>query len=324
MLHYRIYLKNYWEAQEDEFSFVNYREHFSEDEPCNIYLVGIRPRVVIDPMYYELLEGAIKLKFRIQNKYSFTETFGTLPLNREVMGNLIIESEEPFSRFLIKDDIGYFAEDKFKELLKKNKAHGKSFYTLRDSMHDCDFKFNDLELVYIGKSHKMDKKISPVKRLSSHSKMQRILYSCTQKHFDKEVYIILCSFVKKIDLIAFPQSFKAYTTEDEMKSDLRNKLEILNANNLLTTQIAEASLIDYFDTKEYNKDFIGSFGSKKHTYYSNIINSEISTLSIELDLQDLCRVYSKSVEPMAYHKMAYFPKHNFKRDEEGVDESIYW
>lgn len=325
MLHYNIYLKNYWEAQEDELEYVNYNEHFSKDEPCNIYLIGIRPRVAIEPSFIEIQDDLVKLKFLIQDKFSFNEVYGSLRLNRELKGKLEIETSFPFSRFNLKDDNGYFFEDKKDENLMKKGFRGKTFYALRNSFTEETSNIDDLEILYIGKSIRMDLSIPVVKRIKSHNKMQKILNKCTQEYLDKEVYIILCSFVKKITLMTESDKLDRFSSHEDMMKKLGKNIHDLNANNELTTQIAEAALIDYFNTTEFNIDYIGKFGHKSHTYYPNLKKSEISTVSVELDLSTLCNVFSKSVKPQCYHVVKFFPKHDLKRvNEIESDEFDLW
>lgn len=312
MLHLNIYLKNYWEAQEDEFKYVNYDEHFSTDEPCNIYLVGIRPRVIIDPNYIVINEKSVELKFKIQQKHDFKEVLGLLPLHREVVGEIEIESDFPYSRFNLKDKNGYFFDKEHDRFVNNNQVRVKSLYALRYSSHNSDINFNDLELLYIGKSLKMDTKVSPVKRIKNHEKIKNILYNCTQKYLDKEVYVILCSYVKKIDLLATSEEFAIYhNSKENIMADLKKNIEDLNATKELTTQIAEAGLIDYFNTKEFNVDFIGTFGKNTHAYYPFVKKSKLSSIVIETDLTDLCKTYSKTTEAKYYHMVKYFPKHNY-------------
>lgn len=315
MLHLNISLKNYWETQEDEFKYVKYENHFSEDEPCNIYLVGIRPRVIIDTNYIKVVENNVELKFKIQNGYEFDDIRALLPLPRKVKGNLVIESNQPYSRFMIRDDDGYFTYvgDDI-DTSKISGIEGKAMYTLRDAKFDSRSNFNDLELLYIGKSLRMDKKISAVKRIKNHEKIKRILFNCTQKYFDKEVYIILCSFKEKINLMAPSQHFKDYAGDEKKLLDrLRKNVADLSATRELVTQITEAMLIDYFDTKEFNSDFIGSFGKKNHTYYPFIEKAQLSSVAVEVDLTELCRTYTKTIEPKFYHMVKYFPKDNYSR-----------
>lgn len=226
MLHYNIYLKNYWEAQEDEFRFVKYNKHFSEEEPCNIYLVGIRPRVIIDPNFFEIKGEFVSLKFKIQKEHDFNEVIGLLPLWRKVKGTVKIESEFPYSRFNVKDENGYFFDKQHSDFVNDDEIAIKALYALRYSMHKTDINFNDLQILYIGKSLKMDKKISPVKRINNHEKIKKILFKCTQKYLDKEVYVILCSYVKKINLMALSEEFEEYKNSgkkilDELKKMLK-------------------------------------------------------------------------------------------------------
>ncbi len=323
MLHFNIYLKNYWETQEDEFRFVNYNKHFSEEEPCNIYLVGIRPRVIIDPNYFEIDGEFVKLKFKIQKEHNFHEVIGLLPLKREVKGIVRLESEFPYSRFNIKDENGYFFDKQHPDLVNDNEIAVKALYALRYSMHKTDMNFNDLQILYIGKSLKMDKKISPVKRINNHEKIKKILFKCTQKYLDKEVYVILCSYVKKINLMAMTEEFAEYKNSGKkILEELRKNIEDLNATKELTTKVTEAALIDYFDTKEFNVDFIGSFGKKTHSYYQAVEKSKFSSIIVETDLTNLCRTYSQTIEPKYRHIVKYFPKHNYLKSTEITDDEF--
>lgn len=320
MLHLRLYLKNYWESQEDEFSFVKYETHFSSEAPCNIYLVGIRPRVIIDPEYLKVEGSIIELLFKIQDKYKFKEIKAKLPLNRPIEGHLIIESTPPYSRFNIRDDKGYHFD---KEIYSdKNSIEGKAIYALRQSEFESDINFNDLEILYIGKSVKMDKKISPLKRVQNHYKIQKILQKCTNKYFDKEVYILLCSFVKKLDLLAPTEHLQLYKNGTSLIDKLEKDILTLNATHELTTQLSEATLIDYFNTREFNQDFIGSFGRNTHSYFPYVKKSQISTITLEVDLTKLCRVYSQTIKPKNYHSVKYFPKDNFLKTTEKLDNEF--
>jgi len=312
MLHLDIFLKNYWETQSDEFGYVKYEEHFTEEEPCNIYIIGIRPRVIIDPTSLNQNGRQIELKFKIQNKFEFDEITVIMDLNRDVIGQLLIESEEPYSRFNLKDDNGYFYD---KSLYSTKVAiEGKSMYALRQTSHLSTEKFNDFEVLYIGKSLKMDKVTSPVKRLESHSKFQKILDKCTKKYFDKEVYIILCSFVYKINMVTMSENLRGVGSWETMKKRYRNDLIELNADRPFVTQVAEAMLIDYFDTREFNQDFIGSFGRSTHTYTSRIEKSKISKIILEVDLSKLCRIYSKTIPRKFQHFVEYKPTDNYKKE----------
>lgn len=317
MVDLKIYLENYFEAQDDELEFVNYSNHF-KNSPCNIYIIGSRPRVTIDKDYLIHNNNEIELLFKVQNQFNFIETKGKLPLEREVKGNLILETTFPYSRFNIKDDLGYFFHGT--EYQNKKDLKLKASYALRFSKTDFDKNLiNDFNALYIGQSIKMNKTLSPIKRLKSHSKLQRVLSKCVNEYVDKEIYIILCSFVGKIGINAKYGELLEVGDISSFILKINRESKELNDNTKLLTDIAEAALIDYFDTRDFNSDFIGSFGKKNHSYYNPLYKSSVDKLIIEIDLNKLCRIYSNSIERKKHHGIIYNIKEDFHRDFFNVD-----
>ncbi len=234
-------------------------------------------------------------------------------MNRQPQGQLQLETKFPFSRFNIKDDIGYLFDKP--DYPDKYDVKIKASYALRSAEMEGDTNFfSDFKVLYIGKSLKMHGIISPVKRIQSHPKIQTILNKCVREYIDKEIYIILCSFVYKIDLLAAMEELQSIGDSDQILQRIRNDLRKLNKSQELMTHICEAALIDFFNTKEFNSDFIGSFGRSTHSYYKPIISSKLDTISVEIDFTKLCRIYSDSVEPNSDHSLKYYPKDNFRRE----------
>lgn len=314
MLKYRVYLENYWEAQFDEFEHVDYTSHFTEDKPCNVYLVGVRPRVMVDPDSLEITgKDEIKLTFVIQyGLREFDEKTVTIKTHRELNGNVQIISDKPHSRFQIVDEIGSILEDD--ELLKNNSIEAKAFYVLRKHLSNPEeiAEINDFEVVYIGQSLKMDKSLSSIKRLKHHQKVQKVLEKCNSKYIYEEVYIILCSFVQKVSLIALGEEISADGGQEKLSKALADSKKLEN-DKAFRTNVAEAALIDYFDTREFNHDFIGTFGRKTHKYYPKLIMSSISEVSLEVDFSKLCFVYSNEIERKCYHAVSYNPHDGFRK-----------
>ena len=312
MVDLKIYLENYYEAQFDELGFVNYNKRF-KDHPCNIYIIGGRPRVIIDPDYLEYDNKKVELLFKVQDGYDYRPIKGHIPLEREVKGKLSIESDFPHSRFNLIDEAGYHFHGT--EYQNKKDLKLKAGYALRISLPENEWdSVYDLEVYDIGQSLRMNKKISPVVRLKSHNKFQHVLDKCVSNYIDKEVYIILCSFVAKIGLSATGDEVRQLEDVTEFLQKAQSEGEKIKKDTKLITDLAEAALIDYFNTNEFNKDFIGSFGNKSHKYYKQIASSLIDILSVEIDLNNLCRVYSSTISPSRHHGLKFEVKNNFKRE----------
>lgn len=123
--------------------------------------------------------------------------------------------------------------------------------------------------------------------------------------------------------MAMTEEFAEYKNSGKkILEELRKNIEDLNATKELTTKVTEAALIDYFDTKEFNVDFIGSFGKKTHSYYQAVEKSKFSSIIVETDLTNLCRTYSQTIEPKYRHIVKYFPKHNYLKSTEITDDEF--
>ena len=251
MLKYRVFLENYWEAQFDEFNSVDYTMHFTNDKPCNIYLVGIRPRVMIIPESFKVInKKVIKLTFAIQyDLREIEEKTLEILLPRELVGKAILKSEKPYSRFQILDDIGAVFEQL--EFTRDKSTEAKAFYVLRNNLFDPDElrEINDLEVVYIGQSLKMDKTISPTKRVISHKKIQQVLEKCNRKYIYEEVYILLCSFVQKVSLFLDSHEVDLKNGQNNFELLQKDSQQFDEKSPQFRTNVAEAALIDYFDTR---------------------------------------------------------------------------
>lgn len=318
MLTLKIYLKKFWESQSDELEFVNYEKHFTNSEVCNIYIVGSRPRVIIDITYCEVVDNCVDLIYKIQDGHNYKTVKGRLPLNRTIKGKVILESEFPNSRFTLKDDVGYlFDEDDF---IKDSNLKIKAGYALRQSQVEEDIsEYTNLNILYIGKSLKMDKTISPVERVKNHKKIQMILDKCNTTYIDKEIYIMLCAYVKKIDLISEIEDLLKIGDTNKILEKANKDLEALNATKELITQVGEAGLIDYFKP-EFNNDYIGSFGRNTHTYYKYINRANLNNIVIETDLRESgTKVYTKTISPKFHHGSEYNPKFNYERNDFSAD-----
>lgn len=70
-----------------------------------------------------------------------------------------------------------------------------------------------------------------------------------------------------------------------------------------------------FARGEFNTDYIGSFGSKRHKYYKNLINAKIDRVSLEIDFSNLgVKTFSNEVSPKYHHLVEYFPFEEFRKN----------
>lgn len=128
----------------------------------------------------------------------------------------------------------------------------------------------EYKIAYIGQSYGTDGSRIAVDRLFSHSTLQKVLCNCQSISSEYSVRILLMDFEQDYN-IDFAQygSFNALVSTQPQLSEN----QIIN--------IAEAALIHFFKP-EYNKDFVSTFPSEKHTSYREIYDKGYTEVTLDL------------------------------------------
>lgn len=295
-----MYMGNYCLIQEDELKSNGLELDFDINEPATIYFVCRRPRIQIDTNYYEILKKKIKLKFYAQKGNLFEPIFIEIPAKYDYE-KLSIESKFPFNLFTIRDEFnnifihaksGYFL-DMFRSQIPKN-------------------NFLDLEVLYIGQSLDTSDNTPLKKRLLNHNKLQKINSEAIKNNPDKEIYLLLASFVQN-NIIHAPSNVKL-TKEDEEK-DFQKLLHLIKNPSQFTlnqrTNFTEAALIKYFKP-EYNEKFKFNFPDKTHNTYTECYELDINMVSVEVDTENIGHYLYSSHANKTYHHTARYHFHNSK------------
>ena len=70
--------------------------------------------------------------------------------------------------------------------------------------------------------------------------------------------------------------------------------------------VAEAALIKYFNTYEYNKEYL-DFPSPEHKSYEILYNLDFNSAGFEVTSKSIhTKLWSKSVKPTFYHYESFF------------------
>lgn len=139
------------------------------------------------------------------------------------------------------------------------------------------------KILYIGQSYGKSGDRDAIKRLASHSTLQKILADVSHRNIEVEVAVSLWEFTPKL-LSSFDGISKNYLTSSE--EDIKH-LEKVMSNpplwiNSQIINITEAGLINYFKP-EYNQIFKNNFPDVEHKGYKFYYDYDYNAIDISLD-----------------------------------------
>lgn len=289
-------------SQQDEFDVIIHDDFFEKNNPCNIYFICQRPKVFVEPESFQYNEESITIDFLIQQK------------NDKLRKTVVIENPYHDAEYQLKSNypFNYF------EIIDENESRIfaiKSSYFL-DLFKD-ELNINhlfDLEVLYIGKSNFEFSEVSSVKRLISHSTLQRIYLDQHQHSPDKETFCLLANFKTQgyIGMHGGDDYYSEVSEEIERVQKFDNHFK--NLDYLHTVSLIEAGLINYFKPK-YNTHFKETFLDKTHKSYDFFLKNDFNGMILEIDLSDIntC-LYSQLIKPSLYHKKEYY----FSKDSDRI------
>lgn len=128
----------------------------------------------------------------------------------------------------------------------------------------------EYKIAYIGQSYGTDGSRIAVDRLLSHSTLQKVLSNCQSSSSEYSVRILMMDFEQdyNIDFVQYGSFNALVSTQPQLSEN-----QIIN--------IAEATLIHFFKP-EYNKDFVSTFPSEKHTSYREIYDKGYTEVTLDL------------------------------------------
>jgi hypothetical protein len=140
--------------QQDDLSKVGESNYFNEDNPCHIYLICRRPRIILKPEDFKVENKKILFPFQVQRQDKFEQIYIEAPYKDDPTGLELI-SEYPFN---------FFEFRKGDKILQIGKTA-----LLFQSFRQNDYSLLDLEVLYIGQSYGVEGARTAPDRLQSHS-----------------------------------------------------------------------------------------------------------------------------------------------------------
>lgn len=278
---------------------------FNEENPCHIYMIARRPRIMIDPTSIRIERDYIYGQFLIQEGGEITsEKFAISNLAGR---NLRFECPYPHTEY-------FFYDEKDAVL-----ASGKTALLLQSLQGDFS-KYLSLEVLYVGQSYGVEGVRSAPQRLQNHSTLQEIYAEAIRKTPDKEIWLVLWGFTPTV-LLGIDGISKTFD-----KSDDEDNLHIRKFyNDFISEQqlinFTEAALIRYFEPA-YNQIFKNTFPNPAHSTYSDCYNLDIYSVNVELQTEEInCQLYSPKVAPKWVH-LASFILHN-SRERKSYSTQLY-
>ncbi|MDD5383900.1 MAG: hypothetical protein PHG89_03330 [Gallionella sp.] len=261
----------------------------------NIYLILKRPRIAFVP-------NSIAIH------------------NCEVVGELSVQLEDktptfPFHlRGALPDEVTSVASLKYPYTkLSLLSAGGENLmtYPLAFLLKHCEVQLNGLdnqEVVYVGQAFGAAGERSAVKRLSSHSTLQKILADITANEPHMEVLLALYSFGFHRFVLSMDGTVPVQIDGD---SDRQHYQQVLQSQfkRSMRISLAEAALIRHFEPR-YNKVYKTGFPHQRLKILKKLYDFDFAGLAVEASVEDHgMRLYSEKQSPK-FHHIAKFNLHD--------------
>ncbi|PRB03824.1 hypothetical protein CQ046_08510 [Chryseobacterium sp. MYb7] len=272
-----MFLKKYQILQQQELKVFSKMNVFTENDPCHIYFILKRPRIIIDPDYFISNDEFYELKFKIQVKDKYITQIHKFPhANNKV---LEIFSEYPnnyFTAIFENGDVTYIKVGALIDNIQQD--------------YDYDIPLLDYEVLYIGQAYGEDGKRTAIDRLDSHTTLQKIYNEAIIRFPDSEIWLMLANFGQK-NITSMIGGIDIYTeSKDNEVNRFMNFLDLdkMEISGDQKINFTEAALINLFKPP-FNEDYKENFPSKTHVSYKDCYKLDVHSLSINLDMSDYNR-----------------------------------
>lgn len=260
----------------------------------HIYMIGRRPRIMLDPDSVRITESRVTGMFRKQIRDSVEEIPFDVP---NLMGTkeVTMESSYPYTEYRTIREGGEVVGGGKCALLMA--SFGPSFW-----------EHLDFEVLYVGQAYGTDGSRKAGDRLKRHETLQGIYSEAIGRNPDQEIWILVGTF-EPLLLSSFDGITKNYATSE--KEDSEHLSRVLSAEMTERQQInfTEAALIRYFQP-EYNKIFKETFPNPAHSTYSECYDIDLNMVCVEMQTENIgLRLWSENIEPKWVH-FAAFPLHS--------------
>jgi hypothetical protein len=294
-----------------KFLILKQEDAFSDKElvaelrkfPIHIYLICKSPRILLDIKNCIIEEKTITLNF-YTNVSGIRKDIVVKTINRPDQLIEKLECEYPFNKFkAFGTNDSFHSEGKTNLLFKYLTAQNKTYY-----------EESNLEVLYVGQAFGKNGERITIDRLKKHEKAQRVYFDTQDKFPDEEIWFLSLTFEPTLVTVFDPRTFY---DQSQMQEDLNQQYKIQTDPIPFDQQITilEASLITYFGTSEYNKEYL-HFPSKTHTKYNKLYKLDFNSVGFELSTSIiLSKLFSKKVNANYHHYERYFLHNETERKE---------
>lgn len=280
--------------QQDSFDDKNLVEFLRQFE-VHIYLICKSPRIKIDPELVEITDDIIKIGFYNEGRNGRVD-WSIETVNRPDQRIKDFKCEYPFH------EITFYQEGEIEYVSQK----ASTLLRILSSQQGLYAPLLDLEVVYVGQAFGEDGNRITADRLMKHEKAQRIYFDTMEKDPDKEVWLL--NMVFEPSLISM-NNLSAIISKEEFNSgwDHYEKIQETPLSKDQQITVVEACLINYFNTQQYNKEYLGTFPSPEHVKYQDCYELDFNNVSFEFETSTLwTQLWSKSVSPNDMHYGKFF------------------
>jgi hypothetical protein len=184
----------------------------------------------------------------------------------------------------------------------------KASFILRDLMrrHAQYDEALDLEVLYVGQAYGKDGCRITSDRLLSHEKVQKIYFDTQQRFPEEEIWLLSLTFEPTLYHRFYwnPQSTSTEKTVDEITHMKKIEETPISMEQQIT--IMEAALIRYFNTQEYNKEYL-DFPKKSHKSYNEVYKLDYNSVVATITSKSInARLFSNNVAPSFFHVAKHF------------------
>ncbi|MDV6263952.1 hypothetical protein [Rhodococcoides yunnanense] len=263
---------------------------------CNIYLIGRRPRVTVDPNSWVC--DAQMFEVSVMADLGDGESVTVALSGPNPFGfPLVLVSKSPYTVMELHDEAGRLVTGAttamwFSMYLQTTMGLDRMNATL------LDVELFDLDVVYVGQSQ--DEGGALASRLQNHKTLQRVMADTHQNAPHLDVWVVPMQFATYNKMSSFGSW--SGSEGDEQSLTHMSAFEDAALDVSVVTALAEAAMIRYFQP-EFNEKFIDTFPEPLHKTYRQVYDLDLNSVGIDFETLTTVgiRLKSRVVEPTFIH-----------------------
>ena len=263
---------------------------------CNIYLIGRRPRVTVDPNSWVC--DAEVFEVSVMADLGDGESITVILEGPNPFGiPLVLVSKSPYTVMELHDEAGCLVTGAttamwFSMYLQKTMGLDRMNAT------PLDEALFDVDVVYVGQSQ--DEGGALTSRLLNHKTLQRVMADTHQNAPHLDVWVVPMQFATYNKMFNLGSWLGSEGDEQSLTHVSAFEDAALDAS--VVTALAEAALIRYFQP-EFNEKFVDTFPEPLHKTYRQVYDLDVNSVGIDFETLTTIgiRLRSRVVKPTFIH-----------------------